>query len=118
MAEPNITMWKKSSDEFYSKWNFPNCVGAIDGKHIRLKKPALSGATYWNYKGYCSIILLAVVDANGRFLVIDVGSFGGCSDGGIFRESQFGKLLIEKKLHLTAPIRIPQTEQLIPPVCS
>lgn len=26
--------WKKISDEFQEKWQFPHCVGAIDGKHI------------------------------------------------------------------------------------
>lgn len=116
LTQPNRDLWKTSADGFYSKWNFPNCIGAIDGKHIRVKKPALSGATYWNYKGYCSVVLLAVVDADGRFLVIDIGSYGSCSDGGIFRESHFGKLVLEGKLHLPAPQGLPQTEQLTPPV--
>jgi len=28
--------WKKKEDEFYSLWQFPNCIGAIDGKHIEI----------------------------------------------------------------------------------
>ena len=34
--------WKKLADGFLKKWNFPNCVAAIDGKHIAIRKPASS----------------------------------------------------------------------------
>jgi len=28
--------WRRIADEFKEKWNFLNCIGAIDGKHIIL----------------------------------------------------------------------------------
>ncbi|GFY77132.1 DDE Tnp4 domain-containing protein [Trichonephila inaurata madagascariensis] len=74
--------WKMVAEEFWAKWNFPLCLGAMDGKHIRIKPQSHSRATYRNYKRFFSIVLLALVDANLKFLYVDVGTNGRVSDGG------------------------------------
>jgi hypothetical protein len=43
-------MWEKVASEYYEKWNYPNCLGAVDGKHIAIQAPAKSGTLYFNYK--------------------------------------------------------------------
>jgi len=74
--------WLKCSENFYKQWNFPHCVGALDGKHLVMQAPANSGSYYYNYKGTFSIVLLAVVDAEYKFLYVDVGCNGRVSDEG------------------------------------
>ena len=58
-APKNSDEWRKISDGFSSLWNFPHCVGAIDGKHndtgpckCRLPVLQLQGThslCYWLY---------------------------------------------------------------------
>ena len=48
----------------------PNCCGAIDGKYVRIKNQ-----------------LMAVVDANYRFLFVDIGQPRGDSDGSVWSNS-------------------------------
>lgn len=80
---PDITDFKKISDDFHTMWNMPHCVGAIDGKHIAIRCPPNTASLYYNYKKYHSIVLLAACDARYRFTAIDVGAYGSQSDGGM-----------------------------------
>ena len=79
--------WKEVALGFENRWNFPHIIGAIDGKQIAMKKTKNSGSFYYNYKGFFSIVLLAVVDADYKFLYFDVGHNGACSDAGIFNDT-------------------------------
>ena len=56
---------------FKEKWNFPNCLGAIDGKHITLQPPPNSGSHYYNYKHTYSIVLLAIAGPDCEALYAD-----------------------------------------------
>ena len=56
-----------------------------------IQKPEDSGRHFYNYKNRCSIVLLALVDANLKFLYIHVGTNGRVSDGGVFNKASLKK---------------------------
>ena len=74
MPEPTMEMWLANVEVFYKKTNYPNCIGRLDGKHIPCINPIEGVSNFFNYKKFFSIVLIALVDANLRFVVIDVGA--------------------------------------------
>ena len=65
-----------------------------------MQAPANSGSAFYNHKGSFSIVLLAIVDAEYRFIAVDIGQYGSSSDGGVFNHSAIGQALHKNKLHL------------------
>ena len=98
--------WRAVEEKFINRWNAPHVgLGALDGKHIAMKKPKKSGSEYFNYKGYFSLVLLALVDVEYKFMWVHVGSSGSSSDGQIFNHS---------KLRRNGTLGLPPPEPLEP----
>ncbi|KAJ8883945.1 hypothetical protein PR048_015801 [Dryococelus australis] len=57
-------LWESTSCDFETIANFPYCLGAVDGKHIRITCPCGSGSTYFNYKDYYSVVLMEDCDSS------------------------------------------------------
>ena len=43
-------------------------MGTLDGKHIAIKCPKNGGSLYYSYKGFRSIVLMKLVDADYKFI--------------------------------------------------
>ena len=72
--------WLSISKDFVETWNLPHCLGAVDEKHIRIECPNLSRSNYCNYKGFYSMVLLAVCYSRYCFIL---PKFGINNDSGI-----------------------------------
>lgn len=50
LPPPTKPRFENIEREFWKRWNIPNCIGAVDGKHILIQAPAHSGTDYFSYK--------------------------------------------------------------------
>ena len=107
-----LEKWLLVAKEFEEKWQFPNCVGAIDGKHVPLINPFNSGSTYLSCKSFFSIVLLALVDAEHKFLYVNVGCQCRISDGGVFKNSELYHLLVNGEINLPDSRQLPDLSSL------
>ncbi|PNF36799.1 hypothetical protein B7P43_G09636, partial [Cryptotermes secundus] len=114
MPEPTKEMWEEIILGFNETWQFPNCLGSIDGKHITIKCPNNSGSKYFSYLKKYSIILMAIVDDNYKFICIDVGGYGKNSDGGIFEASAMGRKIADGTFSIPADRSLPGQNELTP----
>ena len=72
---------------FQAAAGLPMCAGAIDSTFVHMLKPSVWGDTFWCYKNFIAILLLAVCDHRGHFTFVDVGSAGCVGDAFTYNES-------------------------------
>ena len=106
--------WKEVDARFSSGWNYHNCPGAVDGKHIAMKKPPNAGFCYYKYKGFHSIVMMAVADAKHKFVYVDVGAEGGAPDGGTWSNCSLHDAVNEKRAGMPQPVPLPNDDQPVP----
>lgn len=99
----NESEWKAIGADFEKRWNFPNCLGAVDGKHIKIKPPPESGSYFFNYKHFHSQVLMAIANANYELIYFHFGTNGRVSDGGVIKNTDFYQKLINGTLGLPQP---------------
>ncbi|XP_033978140.1 protein ALP1-like isoform X2 [Trematomus bernacchii] len=95
-----VEEWQKVADGFQAQWDFPNCLGALDGKHLNTRPPF-------------SMALMALVDSNYKFLNVDVGCNGRISDGGVFGGCSLQDALENRTSNIPAPAPPPASDQAV-----
>ncbi|XP_073416328.1 uncharacterized protein [Dendrobates tinctorius] len=104
LPEPKMEDWLRIAHGFQDMCQFPNCIGALDGKHIRVRKPPNSGSQFYNYKQFFSVMLLVLVDSRYRFVIVDIGAYGRTGDSRVFNSSIMGQRLRNNQFDLP-PLR-------------
>ena len=92
--------WLQQAKLFEDMWQFPNCVGSVDGKHVAIIPPPGAGSYYFSYKHFHSMVLLAIANANYELLYINFGTNGRVSDGGVIENTDFHRKLCDGSLNL------------------
>ncbi|WKY10952.1 hypothetical protein Q1695_002924 [Nippostrongylus brasiliensis] len=91
--KPTRRTWEENAELFSRLWKYPRGVGSLDGKHFKVFAPQKSGSTYFNYKAYFSLVLLAIVNGGYRIVSFELGGKERESDAGLFRTSPLKRLL-------------------------
>lgn len=109
MPSPTTESLKRNAEDFENIWNFPHAVGCLDGKHVRIICPNNSGSMFWNYKKFFSVVLQGLVDANYKFITVDMGGYGKQSDGGTFMASDLFNFIENQQINFPEPSFLPHT---------
>lgn len=80
--------WMKYRKSFGKNGIFRIVQVPLMANIIRIFSPKNSGSLFCNNKDFFSIVLLAIVDANCKFIYVDIGSYGKEGDNGIFTKSK------------------------------
>ena len=99
--------WLEVESIFRERWNIPHALGALEEKHIPIRCPRRGGSLYHNYKGFHSIVLLALLDGDYKFLLVDLGAAGSSSDAQIFKHSDLRHKIED------STIGFPESESLV-----
>ena len=86
----------------------------MDGKHVAIRCPSKEGSPYYNYKGFHSILLMALVDADYKFIYVDCGANGSGSDGGVFAATALREALEDGTIGLPPPEPIAGGDRPVP----
>lgn len=99
--------WQQVASKYNSSWNFPMCKGAMDRKRFLITKPSNTGSEYYDYKINHSIIMLARVDGDYKFMYVDVGAQGRASDASVWDRCNLRAYLEGNRLAVPPPSTLP-----------
>ena len=106
---PNGDTLDRVVDEFKMKWGVPQCFVAVDGSHVPISAQSHLHSDYYNQKGWYSMLIQGLVDANYRFMDVCVGWPGSAHDARVFAHSSLYKEIGHNKILPNKTISISDT---------
>lgn len=82
--------------------SFPNVFGCVDGSHIPIPGP-LKDNSYYNRKGFHSILLQGICNAKKEFIDVYCGWPGSTHDARVWKNSPIYKKLSENQKEMLPP---------------
>ena len=125
-------MWEESVEKLFPKtkeefddtlremeceWQFKYAFCAIDGSHLPIKCPpggAEAMKQYHNFKNFYSVILLALVDANYRFIWASIGAPGNTHDSTLFQSTNLWQRILDGQI--LSEYTVQNENIMIPPI--
>ena len=78
---------QEKTKHFFERFQFPQCLGAVDATHIDIKQPSHNATDYVNRKSHFSINVQACCDYNCQFMDVVVKWPGSVHDARMFTNS-------------------------------
>lgn len=86
----------------------------MDGKHIAIQNPSGTNKEVFIYNKFYSIVLLAVVDANYKFVWLDISANGAAPEAQIWNTSELNFFLADGRLPVPPPQPLPFDNEPVP----
>ncbi|KAJ8671643.1 hypothetical protein QAD02_002902 [Eretmocerus hayati] len=108
--------WLSLAERYINLWNHPNCGGSLDATHVWIIRPPHGGSLFRNYKGFNSIVLMTLSDADRRITWYCLGDYGHLSDLSVYSVSSLCRKLENNQLGFPGPRPLPGTNIVVPHV--
>lgn len=106
--------WLAVGQRFATRWQYYNTTGSLDAQHIAIKWPRRGRSTHHNYNGFHSIVFVALVDADYKFLYCNVCAADALPDGGVLAAKPLRAALEAESLERPEPVRLPEDNKPVP----